>query len=282
MDLKNHKFKLNKKWETKLKKLKDLKEIPKYSKKSDKDINELAKWCQIQKYRYNKNKLSKACIEELEKIEFWKWSTIKKKINKEKETYLPIYYPVKNTFTSEMFQDESLVRWIGLHDFWTKMKYSLTNKVFEQEFGTRIIKKYLNPNYNGKSNWTTILGEYLIKQLFIMNGHKVYDSRKIENKLPDFETDDYVIEVKTRTYTISGTAGEKVLATPFKYIDVPRLYKKPLKIVVLGYQEFECINKYMIFDTSKMSKEKLDTINFFKNHNIEFMKASDLLNFDFK
>jgi len=279
MDLKS---KLNKKWEINFIKLKELSEIPKYSKKSEKNINKLAKWCQLQKYKYNKNILSKIYIENLEKINFWKWSDKKTKSNKEKETYLPIYYPVKNTFTPEILHEELLLKWIGLDTFWTKMKYTSTNKTFERDFGSNLIKNYINPNYTGKSNWTTILGEHLIRQLFIMNGHKVYDSRKIENKIPDFETDDYVIEVKTRTYTISGTAGDKVLATPFKYIDIPRLYKKPLKIVVLGYQEFECINKYILFDTSKMSKEKLDTINFFKNHNIEFMKASDLLNFDFK
>ena len=51
-----------------------------------------------------------------------------------------------------------------------------------------------------------------------------------------------IYEVKTSNWTISGTAGEKVLGTMYKYSDIPKFYKKPLKIICIAYQEYELTN----------------------------------------
>lgn len=92
----------------------------------------------------------------------------------------------------------------------------------------------------------------------------------------DLETDDFVIEVKTRNYTTSGTVGEKILGVPFKYIDVPKIYKKPLKIVLVGYQEYEAINNFGLFDRKNKNKSKM--LKIWKDtFNIEFVKCSDLI-----
>lgn len=61
---------------------------------------------------------------------------------------------------------------------------------------------------------------------------------------PDLECDDYVYEIKSRTYSTSGTAGEKILGVPLKYSEVPILYGKPLKIILVAYQEQEAVNKF--------------------------------------
>ena len=94
----------------------------------------------------------------------------------------------------------------------------------------------------GQSNngqWTTLLGEGLVRDILELRGE---NPRKPERKggfEPDWETDDYMYEVKTSNWWVAGTAGEKVLGTWIKYQDIPSLYGKPLKIVCVANQEYE-------------------------------------------
>ena len=97
-----------------------------------------------------------------------------------------------------------------------------------------------------------------------MNGYK-----------PDWETEDGIYEVKTRNWTTTGTAGEKILGTPFKYADIPVLYKKPLYIVTIAYQEYEAFSKFELFDSK--SQRRIQMIKQWKEMDIEFIKCSDLL-----
>ena len=46
-----------------------------------------------------------------------------------------------------------------------------------------------------------------------------------------------MVEVKSRSWCTTGTAGEKV-RVPYKYADIPNLYNKPLMIVCVAYQEW--------------------------------------------
>lgn len=113
------------------------------------------------------------------------------------------------------------------------------------------------------SQWTTKIGEQM-----------VYDVLKLQNKnpkranrntksingtrlCPDWETDDALYECKTRTYYTPGTAGEKILGTPWKYMECFEIYKKPLYIVCLAFQEKEAKEKFKLFDTTCHIKKKL-------------------------
>ena len=102
----------------------------------------------------------------------------------------------------------------------------------EKEFGYEIIDKITN-------QWTTKLGEHLVAETLLKFGENVRKPQKIEHFKPDLETDEYIIEIKTRNWTTLGTAGEKVLGVPLKYLDVPIHYDKPLLIILVGYQEYE-------------------------------------------
>ena len=86
----------------------------------------------------------------------------------------------------------------------------------------------------------------------------------------------YIYEVKTRNWTTSGTAGEKVLGTMYKYSDIPIIYKKPLKIVCVAYQEYELTHgTTKIFNNvSPTKKEFLELAN---KLNINYIKFSDLI-----
>ena len=87
--------------------------------------------------------------------------------------------------------------------------------------------------------WTTKLGEQLVYDILNLKGENPRKPVRKGGFEPDWETDEYIYEVKTSNWWVSGTAGEKVLGTWIKYQDIPKLYGKPLKIVCVAYQEWE-------------------------------------------
>lgn len=126
------------------------------------------------------------------------------------------------------------------------------------------------------NQWTTKLGEQLVYDMLVSNGENVTRPKKISGYKPDWETDYAIWEVKTRNWTTSGTAGEKVFGVPYKYSDVPKLYNKPLKIVCVAYQEWELTyGNTKIF--GEVSSQKKEILNFWKDRQIEFVKFSDLV-----
>lgn len=118
--------------------------------------------------------------------------------------------------------------------------------------------------------WSGTLGEMLVKRI-ISTKKEVAPSRHIKHFEPDFETKDFVWKVKTRCYHINGTAGEKVLGTWVKYLDVPDLYEKPLKIVLVANQEKEW-NDY--FGSPNEKKKKI--LNLMTEFGIEYVYLSSL------
>lgn len=146
----------------------------------------------------------------------------------------------------------------------------------EVEWGNTILDKNENPI----KQWTTRIGEGIVKQLLQEKGYVVKDSKTIEHRRPDVLTEDIVWEVKTRNWTCPGTAGEKVLGAPLKYCEVPRLFnKRKLIIIAIAYQEFEMCKEgstMQVFGEG-MSEERKKIINFLKDMNIYFLKFSDFI-----
>ena len=66
-------------------------------------------------------------------------------------------------------------------------------------------------------NWTTLLGENLVHDVLVLRGENPRKPKRMNGYEPDWETDEYIWEVKTRNWTTAGTAGEKVLGTMYKY-----------------------------------------------------------------
>ncbi len=100
---------------------------------------------------------------------------------------------------------------------------------------------------------------------------------KKEGFEPDWETDDYIYEVKTSNWWVGGTAGEKVLGTFIKYQNIPELFGKPLRIVCVAYQEYELEfgkTQYFGENVTKKTKQALDLA---KSWDIEYMRFSDLV-----
>lgn len=141
----------------------------------------------------------------------------------------------------------------------------------EKKWGNEMIAQENN------GQWTTLLGEKLVYDVLQLRGE---NPRKVVRKdgfEPDWETDQYMYEVKTSNWWVSGTAGEKVYGTFIKYQNVPELYGKPLRIVCVAYQEEELLNgktKYFGENITEKTKQILELAS---SWGIEYIQFSDLV-----
>lgn len=170
-----------------------------------------------------------------------------------------------------MFNRE-LIAWINLT---TKYK-GLKDKIKEKKFGNDLCIKYFGATKE-VTQWTTRLGEGIAEKLLSIH-YKV--KRQVEKKYEnsyirvDLEIDPCIIEVKTRNYTTSGTAGEKIFFTPYKYFYCAQ--EKPIVILLLAYQEKEAVEKMMLFDKTNKRTQNFMKIFAHIGKGVYFMKGSDL------
>lgn len=126
--------------------------------------------------------------------------------------------------------------------------------------------------------WTTKLGESFVFDLYKKMGANPRRPKQLGNYRPDFETDTHIIEVKTRNWTTSGTAGEKVYGTPLKYAEVPELYGKPLIIVCVAYQEYEFTHGNTPIFGDNVRSKTAEFLRFYQANQITFVPCSYLIN----
>lgn len=161
------------------------------------------------------------------------------------------------------------------------IRWPKTSRLKAQQSEKKWGNKMTNQTNNGQ--WTTKLGEWIVREVLERSGERVWrptQKTDVGGKYglrPDWETDEYIWEVKTQNWCVSGTAGEKILGAPWKYAAVPRLYGKPLKIVCVAYQEWEARNKFHLFEKESLSDERKKQKKMWKDMGIEFIPFSDLL-----
>jgi len=158
----------------------------------------------------------------------------------------------------------------------TKTANELKLKALEDAWGQQILKTR-RPDLKLDKQWTNRFGEYICEELFILQGYNVSKPAKKEHYQPDIEVDNAIVEAKTQTFYTNGTAGEKILGCPFKYADIPGLYNKPLKIVCIGGAEKVCRESYGNLPGIKCTPQKQKYLEFFKENNIEYIGATDIL-----
>lgn len=150
-------------------------------------------------------------------------------------------------------------------------KIKKVKQLEEKTWGNQMIKDEDN------GQWTTKLGENLVFDILNILGE---NPRKVPIKCgfkPDWETDEYIYEVKTSNWWVAGTAGEKVLGTWIKYQDIPEIYGKPLRIVCVAKQEHELTHGKTPFFGPNVSKKTTDILNLAKTWGIEYMTFSELV-----
>lgn len=139
-----------------------------------------------------------------------------------------------------------------------------------------------------KISWTWPLCQNATKEILTYLWYKnVKQARKIKSTTskkhyaPDLECDDFVWEVKWRSWTTTWTWWEKILWTPIKYSEIPKLYWKPLKIVCVWYQEWEAKNWFacwnLINPKERWTEELQKILILLKKLNIEYVWFTDLL-----
>ena len=149
-------------------------------------------------------------------------------------------------------------------------KQKVEAQKLEKEWGNAMIGQTNN------GQWTTLLGEGLVYDVLKKLGENPVKVQKRNGFEPDWETDNYMYEVKTRNWNVSGTAGEKVLGTWIKYQSIPEIYGKPLRIVCVGFQEWELTHgKTKYFgDTTCKTQQLLDIS---RSWGITYLKFSELV-----
>lgn len=150
-------------------------------------------------------------------------------------------------------------------------------KKLEDCWGQKTLK-ILRPDLKLDKQWTGRFGEHICEEIYILIGKNSFKPITKNNYKPDIEIDDSIIECKTQTYHTKGTAGEKILGSPFKYAEIPHLYGKKLIILCIGGAENVCRKQYGNLNGSKCSSHKQEFITFFKSKQIEFIGATDILN----
>jgi len=149
-------------------------------------------------------------------------------------------------------------------------------KVLEDAWGQAMLR-IRRPDLKLDKQWTNKFGEHLCEELFTVLGKTVTKPVKQNHYQPDSETDEFILEAKAQTYFTSGTAGEKILGTPFKYAEIPELYGKPLKIICMGGAEKVCRENYGNLPGPKQTVQKQEFIAFYKKMGIEYVGATDIL-----
>ena len=126
----------------------------------------------------------------------------------------------------------------------------------------------------GRKQFTGKLGEHLFLdtlQKHYPPGH-IYKPPPGRGRLvPDFVTPDAIYEVKFQMYKSTGTAQEKIMAVPFKYASLPRIYGRPLIVVCMAGAE-KWARMYGLFGDSKCDD---------RNKQLEYWKELNIFIFPF-
>jgi hypothetical protein len=149
-------------------------------------------------------------------------------------------------------------------------------KILEDAWGRNVLKTR-RPDLKLDKQWTNKFGEHLCEELFILLGKDVSKPMKKRNYQPDSEVDDAILEAKAQTFYTTGTAGEKILGSPFKYAEIPELYSKCLKIICMGGAEKVCRESYGNLPGSRCTPQKQKILDTFKENGIEYIGATDIL-----
>jgi hypothetical protein len=149
-------------------------------------------------------------------------------------------------------------------------------KVLEDKWGQDMLR-IRRPDLKLDKQWTNKFGEHLCEEIFTLLGKQVSKPVNKQHYQPDAEVDDAILEAKAQTFFTSGTAGEKILGSPFKYAEVPQLYGKPLKILCMGGAEKVCRESYGNLPGEKTSAQKQKILECFREIGIEYIGATDVL-----
>lgn len=145
------------------------------------------------------------------------------------------------------------------------------NQQKEKEWGNLMIGQ------EGNCQWTTLLGENLVFEILKLKGENPRKPGLMCGFKPDIETDDYIYEVKTSSWWVDGTAGEKVFGTWIKYQNVSELIGKPIRIVCVANQEWELEYGKVKYFGDEITEKTKKALELAREWGIEYIRFSDLI-----
>lgn len=240
---------------------KQLKEIEKEAKKIEKEATKAA----VKQLKEVEKEAKKAAAKQLKEAD--KAEKEAKKIEKDVNNKMARRTSLSSRVIWATVKPQKIIKKDGITIAQQKKDFQEA----EKKWGNDMIQQTNN------GQWTTLLGEQLVYDVLQLRGE---NPRKVERKdgfEPDWETDEYIYEVKTSNWWIDGTAGEKVYGTWIKYQNIPQLYGKPLRIVCVANQEEELTHgktKYFGENVTNKTKQILDLAS---TWNIEYIRFSELV-----
>ena len=142
----------------------------------------------------------------------------------------------------------------------------------ERSWGLDLLRT-IRPNTKAMSNWGEV-AEEIARELLMIEGKTVMKPKIMNTYKLDWETAHEMIEVKSQGYHMTGTADEKIFGVPFKYADVPELFNKPVRVILMGGAEVKARNRELL-DPIKPSK--LRHVAFWTNEGFTFVGGSQIL-----
>lgn len=181
-------------------------------------------------------------------------------------------YKLKNQYGNTLISNPEVIRWIyGDIGFLSK-----ATMAEETRWGRSICKQY---GIHIKSHiWTGTFGEHLVyNALYAMDKFPV-DIKAKNGYTPDFLTNDKVVEVKTASYSGSNSNIYNVLATPYKYADIPIDFGRPLDIVCVGSVEHMARHKYgLIAGQLYIDSNRNKIVECYRSMGINYIGFSQML-----
>jgi hypothetical protein len=123
-------------------------------------------------------------------------------------------------------------------------------------------------NYKPGSKWSGEWAERIFREI-VPHG---WSPETNGGKHLDWEDENFVYEVKTQFLWGDGTAQDKILGTPVKYSEIPKVFGKPLRIVC--FAAAETLTREVL---QRDCPEMRDQIALWKSWGIEFVWGSDLI-----
>jgi hypothetical protein len=175
-----------------------------------------------------------------------------------------------------VLKQKDVIQWIHGDLFLTNDKKN--KKTLEDNWGRTKLNICRPDLKQTTKQWTGPFGEELCREACVLAGKNISKPVEKNGLRIDWETDDYMIEVKTGTFSTNGTAHEKILGVPYKYADVYELYGKPLKILCIGFAEKSSADKKYNFLKEEKSSSKQKLLDFYKKElHIEYQGFTDFL-----
>ena len=142
----------------------------------------------------------------------------------------------------------------------------------EKAWGVELLRT-IRPDSTA-SNWGDVVGEEMVRELLRLEGQEATKPKQIKNYRLDLETAAHMIEAKSQGIHMTGTANEKIPGVPFKYAEVPRLFGKPVRIIMVGGAEARARKDQLLEPTIP---EKEDAVAYFAQKGFTFVGGSQIL-----